>query len=118
MDKQNGDAPGADEESNVIVSLPGEPLEFFLLGGRPALIYEENGERKAAYYEPPDHFHPIDPWYLDWGDLAGVGDAQPISQFSFGVRLQIAWAMYQEQQKAVAEKGTETQNEDASDPTG
>lgn len=66
----------ADEECHTI-SLPGEPQEFFLLGGRPALIYKENGERKAAFYEPPDRFHPVDPWVLDWGDLAGVATLNP-----------------------------------------
>jgi hypothetical protein len=91
----------ADEE-HYITSIPGEPKEFFMFEGYPCLTYEENGERKAARFEPPDRFYPMDPWILDWGDIAGLAYPQPISEFSFGLRVQLYRQGYEEQKKAEA----------------
>jgi hypothetical protein len=92
----------ADEEP-YITSIPGEPLDFFRYKGRPCLVYEENGERKAASFEPPDRFYPVDPWILDWGDIAGVAYPQPISQYSFELYVQLDRMEYEAQKQAEAE---------------
>lgn len=89
-------------EEPYITSIPGKPLDFFLFEGNPCLVYEENSERKAARFEPPDRFYPMDPWILDWGDIAGVAFPQPISEYSFALRVNLARQEYEEQRKADA----------------
>ena len=78
------------DEGAYITSIPGRLLDFYLWEGKPAVVYEEDGVKRAAYFEPPDRFYEMDPWLLEWGDLAGVAFPQPIDRFSFGLHIDLA----------------------------
>jgi hypothetical protein len=88
------------DEQRYITGIPGEPLDFFLYQGRPCLVYEGDGERKAARFEPPDRFYQMDPWILDWGDLAGVAYPQPISRYGFELYVRLDRFDYEARKKA------------------
>lgn len=55
---------------------------YYIWRGRAAVIYEENGERKAAVFVGPNRFYPEDLWYFKWADLAGPHPA-PTSPETF-----------------------------------
>lgn len=78
------------DERPYITSIPGTLRDFYLWEGKPAVVYEENGVKKAAYFEPPDRFYELDPWLLEWGDLAGMASPQPINRLSFELRIDLA----------------------------
>src|ERR1700735_3225340 len=54
------------------IGLPCDPKECFTLDGYLCCIYIEDGIKKAAYLKEADHFYPMDPWFLEWGDIGGV----------------------------------------------
>jgi hypothetical protein len=100
--------PMADEERHM-TEIPGEPLEYFLYQRCPCVIYEENGVRKAARFEPPDRFYPMDPWILDWGDIAGLAYPQPISEYSFALYVALDRQDYEaEKKEGTGSRGTES----------
>jgi hypothetical protein len=71
-------------------SLPCEPYQCFNLDGCLCCTYIENGVKKAARFEPPNRFYPMDPWVLEWGDIAGVAYPQLINSFSWGLKLALS----------------------------
>ena len=82
------------DEGTYITSIPGRLIDFYLWEGKPAVVYEENGVKKAAYFKPPDRFYDLDPWLLEWGDLAGVANPQPINSLSFAIYIDLAQHRY------------------------
>jgi hypothetical protein len=71
--------------------LPCNPEECFKLDGYLCCTYTENGVRKAARFQKPNRFYPIDPWLLEWGDIAGVCKPFKIHTFSFGLQTALQY---------------------------
>jgi hypothetical protein len=49
--------------------VPAESGAHYIWRGRAAVIYRENGEKKAAVFVGPDRFYPEDLWYFEWADV-------------------------------------------------
>jgi hypothetical protein len=74
------------------IGLPCDPKECFTLDGFSCCIYIEDGIRKAAYFMMPDRFYPMDPWFLDWGDIGGVCYAHKTHNMSFNLNVALKMA--------------------------
>jgi hypothetical protein len=80
------------------VGLPCDPKECFTLDGYSCCIYIEDGIRKAAYFMMPDRFYPMDPWFLDWGDIGGVCYAHKTHNVSFNLNVALKTASTKNEQ--------------------
>jgi hypothetical protein len=66
-----------------------------------AEFQDEDGQIKTYAFVPPDGWrqYDIDPWYFEWGDIAGGDYPKSIPQFIFEELVEQRKREYQLQQK-------------------